>query len=125
MTDAIDFQVRCGNTGTIENPNGLVFAFCYEDEDGTEVIEDLNGVDFYFFTAAHNGEKLTSNSTDVENQIQVDIPTATVTIPVSLAWSRFVECPGTLSYELEFRTVTSQRSRVQGTLHFIKGPNDD
>jgi len=120
-----DWTIRKGNTGTVENAEGLVFEFCQNDEQGNEVPQDLTGVSFYFFTAFHNSERLQSNTQDIENQILVDLTAARATIPISLEWSRFVDCPGQLNYELESRTSTSQRTRIVGTLYFEKGLNDD
>ena len=117
-----NFHIRHGNTGTIENAAGIQFTFTVPDGNGGQEPEDLAGTVFKFFTAEAGGSTIIKDSDT--GDVDVDIPTGTVTIPISLTESRLFP-PMEVPYELEYRLGLAQRTRCEGKLIISKGLNDD
>lgn len=114
-----NFTIRRGNTGTCENPAGIVMTF-----KAGEVLEPLAGTTFHFFTKTVNDLQMTKSS-EVANEIVIDEPTSTVTIPITLTDSRLWQAGNVVGYEVEQRATGLQRTRLTGMITVEGGFNDD
>lgn len=117
MTASYDFTIRAGNSGTVQNERGLVVRV----KVGTDPL-DLTGNTVVFRALKDGGEVLRKTSPDVT----VDLPTAEIVVPVTVAESRTLEAAGPgLTYDLERRATGLQRTIVAGNLFVEPGANDD
>lgn len=114
-----NFDILSGNSGAVNNPNGIVFTLT--DSEG--VIQDLTGSEFVFITTEYNGVFIRKTSSD--GGITIDLPTAKVTIPITLADSNSLAGIGSVCYEVEQRVNGTQRTRLRGDINVIVGINDD
>lgn len=114
-----NFEILAGNSGTVSNPNGIVFTLT--DSEGA--VQDLSGSIFVFTTTEYNGISLQKTSAD--GGIIIDIPTAKVTIPITVADSRILTGINSVCYEVEQQVGSTQRTRLKGDINVITGVNDD
>ena len=112
-----DFKIWAGNTGTVENPDGIVLRFRAGGD-----IEDLTGSQFVIraVNSVNGVEVLRKNG---DSGVVVDASEGTVTIPITLAESRSL--PPRSRYEIEQRLGATQRVRLYGAIVVLGGVNDD
>jgi hypothetical protein len=110
-----DFTIRAGNSGTTENPAGIVIVL---KADG--VAENLTGSVIVFRAVNVGTEVLRKDSTD---GITVNATAGKITVPITVAESRAL--PPASLYEIEQRLDGGQRTRLSGRLIVIRGVNDD
>lgn len=116
MPDVKNVRIWRGNSGTVDNSAGLVASFCTEDGS----LLDFTGDSFYFLARNLQGKELA-----ISDAITVDIPTATVTVPITVAQSRTFETNDHVTYELERRNGQTQRTILTGALSIEGGINAD
>lgn len=117
--DKYDVTVRAGNSGTALNEAGIVARVLVA---GTPL--DLTGNTIVFRVLDRAGTQIVRK--DTASGITVDIPTGTVTIPVTVAESRLYEAAGAgLRWEVERRIGGLQRTFLGGALLVAPGVNDD
>lgn len=110
-----NFAFIPGNSGTVENPSGIVIRL---RADGAP--ENLTGSDFVFRAVLHGQEVLRK---DLATGVVVDVADGRITIPITVAESRSL--PGICFYEIEQRIGDAQRTRLMGRLVAVGGLNDD
>ncbi|MEM6728454.1 MAG: hypothetical protein AAF618_08135 [Pseudomonadota bacterium] len=114
-----DFSVKQGNSGTLENPAGLVARLVQADQQP----KDLTGAEIVFF-ASWNGEnqlRLTSTA----NEVLVDATAGRVTVPFDVTIFRMVSSRASVRYELELREGSMQRTVLEGRIKIVGGISDD
>ena len=114
-----NFSVKQGNTGTIENPAGLVMTI----KDETGATRDLNGAELIFFAQWDNTVQL--RFTSAASEVVVDEVEGKVTVPFAADVFRGVSTRKNVRYELELRQGTEQRTVLEGSITVIAGINDD
>ena len=123
MTDIaqVDFSSRAGNSGTDRNEAGLVFRFL--EADGVTP-RDLTGAAFVCRITDAAGSPVLRK--DTTGTVTVDLVTAEVTVPVTVADSRTLAAAiQPLTYDLERRQGSDQRTEVGGVIFCTPGANDD
>ena len=123
MTATRNFTVRAGNSGTVDNATGIqVLLRVYVNDVLTP--EDLTGDAFVFRVWSRGAQVLRLTTADA---ITVDLVTAQVTVPLSVANSRTLESAGpALTYDLERRPLAGgQRTVIFGAMIVEPGCNDD
>ena len=123
MTDIaqVDFSSRAGNSGTDRNEAGMVFRLL--ESDGVTP-RDLTGATFVCRIMDAAG--LLVLRKDTSGTVTVDLLTAEVVVPVTVADSRaLAAAQKPLTYDLERRQGSDQRTEVGGTIFSTPGANDD
>lgn len=135
MTTTFDITVRAGNSGTVGdtgNDLGLVANFLV-GASGAEEPFDLTGQTVVFRVLRGGTEILRKVSpTDITVSTGTDrndgvsaVPNK-ITVPVSVTDSRTLEAAGTgLTYDLERRNGSVQRTLLTGNIFIEPGANDD
>ncbi|MCH2077673.1 MAG: hypothetical protein MK180_12490 [Rhodobacteraceae bacterium] len=114
-----NFSVKQGNTGTVENPAGLVMTI--KDETGTT--RDLTGAEIIFFAQWDNAIQLRYSSG--AGEVIVDPLEGKVTVPFASTVFRDVSSRKNVRYELELRQNGEQRTVLEGSIAVVAGFNDD
>ena len=119
MTGTRDFTIRAGNTGTAQNERGLVVRV---KVDTTPL--DLTGNTIVFRVTKDGTQVLRKDS--LTGGITVDLPTAEIVVPITVAESRTLEAAGQgLTYDIERRATGVQRTILSGNIFVEPGANDD
>ncbi|MEM9794776.1 MAG: hypothetical protein AAF848_17685 [Pseudomonadota bacterium] len=114
-----DFSVKQGNSGTIENPAGLVMTI--QDDQGQP--RDLSGAEVVFY--GHWDNQTNMRLTSALGEISVSEAEGRVTVPFAVDAFRSVSTRKTVRYEVELRQGGEQRTVLQGLVKVIAGLNDD
>ncbi|MEM1151064.1 MAG: hypothetical protein AAGI03_10975 [Pseudomonadota bacterium] len=114
-----DFSVKQGNSGTIENPAGLVVTI--QDDEGQP--RDLSGAEVVFY--GHWDNQTHMRLTSALGEINLSEPEGRVTVPFAVDAFRTVSTRKTVRYELELRQAGEQRTVLEGLVNVIEGLNDD
>jgi len=125
VTQVYNITVRAGNSGLVNgegNPIGLQARFLEGDPPAPQ---DLTGDEFVFRVYARGQEVLRKDNDT--GDVTVDLITAIVTVPVSVADSRVIEAAGpALVYDFERRQAGGiQRTVVYGAILVEPAVNDD
>jgi hypothetical protein len=119
MTDTYNIKIRAGNSGTVANELGLVCQILVDEDP-----YDLTGQDIIFRVIDAAGQQVIRKDTD--DDITVNIVTATITVPITVEESRtLAAAPLRLRYELERRSGSLQRTFIVGDVLIAPGLNDD
>jgi hypothetical protein len=119
MIEVYNVRIRAGNTGTVANALGLVAQILVAD-----MPVNLTGQTIVFRVIDEVGAQILRK--DTSTGITVDIPSATITVPITVAESRaLAEAPLRLRYEMEQRATGMQRTFLQGDVFIEPGVNDD
>lgn len=118
MTGTRDFTIRAGNSGTDANERGIVVRV----KVATTPL-DLTG-NTIVFRVLKDGTQVLRKTT--AGDITVDIPTAEIVVPITVAESRTLEAAGQgLTYDIERRATGVQRTILSGSIFVEPGANDD
>ena len=109
-----DFEVKQGNTGTVQNPDGLVVRLGERD---------LNGAEIVFFAHWSGQTRLRRSSAD--GALIVDPALGRITVPFGVQDFRAVRPGVTVHYEIEVRKDGQQRCVLEGNITVMEGVNDD
>jgi hypothetical protein len=119
VTDTYNIKIRAGNSGTVENELGFVCQIYVADAP-----YDLTGQDIIFRVIDAAGQQVIRKDSD--DEITVDIPTATITVPITVEDSRtLAAAPLRMRYEMERRFDSLQRTFLNGDILIARGVNDD
>lgn len=126
--ETYDLTVRAGNSGTVQNALGLVVNLIV----GTDPL-DLSGQTVIWRVTQGGTQVLRkdtstgitlTNGTDLAGAASA-VPNL-VTVPITVAESRTLEAAGAgLTYDLEVRTGSDQRTYLSGNVFVEAGANDD
>ena len=114
-----DFHVKSGNTGTIENPAGLVVRL--QDDKGAP--RDLSGMIFVFF--AHWSGKTHIKRSSADGAITLDAIAGKITVPFGVKDFAAARAGQDIRYELEQRNNAEQRTILEGKITLEAGISDD
>ena len=114
-----DFSVKAGNTGTIENPDGLVVRV--QDDAGNP--RDLSTMEIVFF--AHWSGKTRIKRSSADNQISLDTQAGKITVAFGTGDFSDARAGQDIRYELEQRENGHQRTILQGKITLHAGISDD
>lgn len=118
-TAAFNYTVRAGNSGTLQNERGIVVRV----KVGNDPL-DLTGNEIVFRVLRRGGAQVLRKTT--ESGVTVDLETAEIVVPITVADSRALEVAGLgLTYDIERRAIGLQRTIVAGSLFVEPGANDD
>jgi hypothetical protein len=119
VTDTYNIKIRAGNSGTEANELGLVCQILVADEP-----YDLTGQDIIFRVIDAAGQQVIRKDSD--DEITVDIETATITVPITVEESRtLAAAPLRMRYEMERQSGSLQRTFLVGDILIARGVNDD
>lgn len=119
MVPVRNFTIWIGNSGTAENPGGIVAVL---KAGSPPAPENLTGVEIVF--RATNGAQVI-RKTSVGGGITVEPLAGRITIPISVAESRLFGPTGRWRYEIERRAAGAERTIMTGELIPAGGRNDD
>lgn len=114
-----DFSVKQGNSGTIENPAGLVMTI--RDDSGQP--RDLTGSEIVFFANWDRQNQMRLSS--AAGSVEVVATEGRVTVPFDKSTFRNVSPRKAVHYELELRSGEEQRTVLEGRIHVVESFNDD
>jgi hypothetical protein len=119
MVPVRNFTIWIGNSGTAENPGGIVAVL---KAGSPPAPENLTGVEIVF-RATHGAQVIRKTSTG--GGITVEPLAGRITIPISVAESRLFGPAGRWRYEIERRAAGAERTIMTGELIPAGGRNDD
>ncbi|MEO1138936.1 MAG: hypothetical protein AAFW87_05715 [Pseudomonadota bacterium] len=114
-----DFSVKQGNSGTVQNPAGLVVHL--KEQDGSP--RDLSNGEILFF-AYWQGETRVRMSS-AASEIAIDTVLGSITVAFDVQTFRAARAGATVFYEVEHRQGDEQRTVLQGKIEIQSGINDD
>ena len=114
-----DFSVKQGNSGTLDNPAGLVVVL--RTNDGQP--RDLTGTELVF--CAHWERQPRIRMTSGDGAITLEESAGRITVPFPVATFRDVSSRKMVRYELELRQGGEQRTILKGRITVEEGFNDD
>ncbi|MBO9398722.1 hypothetical protein J7400_18775 [Shimia sp. R9_2] len=111
-----DFTVKQGNTGTVQNVEGIVVRLS-----PSEPFAAADGdIVFYAFWNHETRLRLSKSG----NELTVEDETGRIIVPISAATFEDVR-PGTrIQYEMEHQINGSERTFLQGEIELLHGFND-
>jgi hypothetical protein len=119
MTDTYHLRLRAGNSGTIDNELGLVVQLLVDDAP-----LDLTGALIVFRIVDERGQEVMEKTS--AGTITVDLPTATITVPFTVADSRALSLiRPRMRYDMERRLGSLQRTFLVGPVTVEASANDD
>lgn len=114
-----DFSIKHGNTGTVQNPAGLVVQL--QEQDGSP--RDLSSGEIVFF-AYWRGETRVRLSSGA-GTVLIDVPAGAITVPFDVTTFDAAAPGASVFYEVEHRQGSEQRTVLQGKIKIQAGINDD
>lgn len=114
---SFDWHVVQGNTGTVENPAGIV---CQLDPAGGLAVA---GAQLHFFAKWLNQTRLKISMG--ASGISLDPATGRITVPIAVDTFAGVQPYTHVSYELEYRRGAIQRAILSGSITLLPGISDD
>jgi hypothetical protein len=121
MIPSRNFTIWIGNTGTVENPSGIVFVM---KAGSTPVPVDLTGSEIIFLVRNMSGG-LVLRKTSANGGITLDALAGKITIPITAPETRLMQVGARLKYEVERRISGIERTVLTGELVPAGGVNDD
>lgn len=121
-----DFEVRAGNSGTIDNPAGLVFVL----RDSQGALVPVTGATFVFVCRPNARDAIAVRKTSENGGVVVDAAQSRITVPFTVADTRAMwgtaSSLATQMYEVERRDAGGvQRTVLFGKITVHPGVNDD
>lgn len=115
------FEVVIGNSGVVANPAGIVVRLRSGDPPAPV---DMTGSEIVFRAILG---VITIRKTSTDGGVIVDLPTATITVPLTAADTRKLVVGQPVAFELERRDTAAglERTLLRGQLVPIGGINDD
>lgn len=114
-----DFSVKQGNTGTIQNPEGLVVHL--KEANGSP--RDLSNGEIYFFAYWQGSTRVTLSSS--AGTLMVDVPNGSIKVPFAVTTFEAARPGQSVLYEVEHRQAGEQRTVLQGKVTIEAGINND
>jgi hypothetical protein len=113
-----DFRIRAGDSGTIENQDGM--AFTYKAGEPPAFVNLTGSV--IVFRAEYRGTVL--QKTSLDGDIIVDGPAGKVTVPITVADSRLFKPGARADYKIQRRFGNVRRTLLEGFITVVGGVDD-